>query len=145
MVSTLVSIYFDSPRLWHTVKTNFIKCLTLNSDIYSILEKGLGLDSPPYFAYDSSRKIFPKLYSTNRPNVIISLLLLFETPSNICNVNICFPVYDVINLILALAFYSSCFSTWPKSQDKKLKLKTFSIFFTGLSVARMISDLRVGL
>ena len=33
MVSTLVPMYFDSPGLGHTIKTNCIKFQTVNSEI----------------------------------------------------------------------------------------------------------------
>ena len=32
---------------------------------FDLLEKGLGINSPPHFLYDFSRKVFHMLYSTN--------------------------------------------------------------------------------
>ena len=34
---------------------------------FNFSEKGLGLDSPPHFVYDFSRKMFLMLHSTNLP------------------------------------------------------------------------------
>ena len=36
VVSTLVSIYFNSPQLTHKIKTNFIKLPTVDPEIRSI-------------------------------------------------------------------------------------------------------------
>ena len=38
---------------------------------FVFLEKGLGIISPSYFAYDFSRKMFFMLYSINWPNSIV--------------------------------------------------------------------------
>ena len=37
---------------------------------FDIVEKGLGIVSPPHFVYDFSRKILLMLYSINLPNFI---------------------------------------------------------------------------
>ena len=39
---------------------------------------GLGINSPPHFAYDFSKKIFLMLYSINWPNLFAWLPLLLE-------------------------------------------------------------------
>ena len=63
MISTLVLIYFDSPRLGHTIKTNPVKFQAVDPEISSNLffsEKGLGIVSPTNFAYVFFReKYFP--------------------------------------------------------------------------------------
>ena len=67
VVSSLVSIYFDSPQL--RIHKNKL-CKTLNywsRDMFnfSFPDKSLGLVSPPYFVYNFSRKMFLMLYSIN--------------------------------------------------------------------------------
>ena len=62
MIITLVSIYFDSPRLGHTIKTNCMKFQTVDVN-FEFLEKVLVLVSPPHFMY--SHVIF-----IARPNFI---------------------------------------------------------------------------
>ena len=56
---------------------------------FDFLEKGLGIDSLPHFAYDFSRKIFAMLYSINWPNFIVWLPSLLEILLNMCIANIC--------------------------------------------------------
>ena len=60
MVSTLVSIYFGSPQLVHTVKSNCIKFEATDPEMlnFDFLEKDLRLVYPPHFVYDFSRRIF---------------------------------------------------------------------------------------
>ena len=73
-ISSLVSIYFDSHQLGHTVKIKLCKNLyywsreKLNFDF---LERGLEIVSPPSFVYDISRKIFLILHSINWPNFMV--------------------------------------------------------------------------
>ena len=38
---------------------------------FNFSEKGLRLDYPPHFDYDSLRKMFPMLHSINLPNFIV--------------------------------------------------------------------------
>ena len=75
------------------------------------------------------------------PNCLLDLL------GHMCIVIICYPVFDVINFELTLAFLSSRFPTWLNSQDKNvnipstkgafsMKQKAFFIIFKGLSVIR---------
>ena len=78
-------------------------------------KRGLELISLSHFLHDFSRKIFLTLYSINWPNFIAWLPLLQEILCNIIFlVIIYFPVYDVINFEITLAFLSSHFPTWPK-------------------------------
>ena len=56
---------------------------------YEFLKKDLRIVSPPYFVYDSSRKMFIKLYSINWLNFIAWLLLLLEILVNICITVVC--------------------------------------------------------
>ena len=77
------------------------------------LQKELGLDF--------SRKIFLILYSINRINFIVWLLLLHEKLDNIRTVIVSIPVCDVINFE-TLVFSSSHFLHNQKSQDKNLNV-----------------------
>ena len=77
------------------------------------LLKDLGLDL--------SRKIFFILYSINRINFIVWLLLLHEKLDNIRTVIVSIPVCDVINFE-TLVFSSSHFLHNQKSQDKNLNI-----------------------
>ena len=56
MVCCLVSIYFDSPQPAIHENKLFQKKFS---------EKGLGLNSPPYFVYDFLQKMFLMLHSIN--------------------------------------------------------------------------------
>ena len=51
---------------------------------YEFLKKDLRIVSPPYFVYDSSRKMFIKLYSINWLNFIAWLPLLLQILVDIC-------------------------------------------------------------
>ena len=99
MVYILVSIYFDSSRLGHTIKTNYKTLATWSRDMlnFALLEKALGLVSLPHFAYDFTRKMFLMFYPINWPNVIVWLLLLLEILGNMYMGIICLLVDDVIN------------------------------------------------
>ena len=87
------------------------------------LLKDLGLDL--------SRKIFFILYSINRINFIVWLLLLHEKLDNMRVVIVSIPVCDVINFE-TLVFSSSHFLHNQKSQDKNLNiLRTKRDILTG--------------
>ena len=117
--------------------------------------KGFGIVFPSHYVYDFSRKIFVTLYSINSPNFIVWLPLIHEMLGNMCIAIICFPGYYAssfeINLIF---FWSSRFSTCPKSQDKflnilrikkafKVKWKQFPSFLNVFQVPKIVSGLRV--
>ena len=67
MVSTLISIYFGSPRLLHTVKSNCIKFEGTDLEMlnFDFLGKDLRLVYPHHFVYDFSRRMFFMLYFIN--------------------------------------------------------------------------------
>ena len=67
------------------------------------------------------RKIFLILYSIDRMNFIVWLLLLHEKLDNICILIVIIPAYDVINFE-TLVFSSSHFLHNQKSQDKNLNI-----------------------
>ena len=56
---------------------------------FDFLEKGLGIVSPTHFVYDFSRKMFRKLYSSNRQVFIAWLSLLLEILVNMCIAIVC--------------------------------------------------------
>ena len=56
VVSTLVSIYFDSAQLGHPIKAICTKFQSRDVPNFNFLGNGLGLVSTPYFVYDFSKK-----------------------------------------------------------------------------------------
>ena len=56
---------------------------------FNFSEKGLGLVSPPHFAYDFSRKILLMLHSINGPNFNVSLCLHLEIMGIRCITIVC--------------------------------------------------------
>ena len=97
-----------------------VRCWPLACTSESFLKKTKKSKSslPASFSVSFLKRIFLALYSINWPNFIAWLPLLREILCNIiCAVMIYFPVYDVINFEITLAFLSSNhFPTWPKSQ-----------------------------
>ena len=71
---------------------------------FDLLEKDLGIVSPPHFVHDISKNMFLMLYSINWPNLIAWLFLLLEILINMCIAIVCFPRFDVINLEIELIF-----------------------------------------
>ena len=135
MFSTLRSIYFGSPGLAHTIKTNCTKFQTVHPDICSVifwfLEKCLGLFSISYFLYDLSRKIFLVLYFNKCQYFIVWLISLLKMLGNVWLVITCFPVDDVIDFEINLSFLIKPFSYWSKKILEFLEI--FRIFRPGLS------------
>ena len=122
MVSSLVSIYFDSNQFGH--KSKLYKTLdywSRNMLNFDTLEKCLGILSPPYFVYDFSRKMFLMLYSTKCSDFLFRLSLLLEILSNICIAIVCFLSWDVINLEINLVFLIKPFLYMTKIRRQKLK------------------------
>ena len=120
----LVSIYFDSPRLGHTTKTNFITFQTIDPEISLILnfwKKDLGLVCPPHFVHNVSRKIFLMFYSLNWPNFIVLLLFILEISSKMLIPVACFPVCDVIKFEIHVSFVIKLFSYITKKAEQKFK------------------------
>ena len=87
---------------------------------FDFLDKGLGIASPAYFVYDFSTKMFLWLYSINRPNFIVWLLLLLEILSNMCIAFVCYPGCDVMDLEIKLIFLIEPFFL----HDQKVMTKT---------------------
>ena len=87
---------------------------------FYLLEKGLRLFSPPHFVYGFSRNFFLMLCSINWPNLIVWLPLLLEIFGKYVLPLFVSQVVTSTTLKLTLSFKSSCFSNWPKSQDKNL-------------------------
>ena len=67
MISTLVSMYFGSPRLEYKIKINCIKLQTFDVEIWSILifSKMCGTNLSTTFFYDFSTTVCFTLYSIN--------------------------------------------------------------------------------
>ena len=105
MVCTLVSIYFNSPRLRHTVNLNF-------------LEKVLGVVSPTYFVIDFLRIFILIFYE--QTNFIVKLPLLHEIVGNMCIEVICFPGCEDVNLEIMLRFLIKPFSYTTKKVRTKI-------------------------
>ena len=77
MVSSLLSVYIDSPQFSHDKKKTEELKKKKNLDYwlkdvinFEFLEKDLGIVSPQQFVYDFSRKTFLMLYSVNGPNSV---------------------------------------------------------------------------
>ena len=83
----LVSICFNSPLLAYNKRKLYKTLDYWSRDMlyFDFSEKGLGLVSPSYFAYDISRKMFLMLQSIHRPNFIFWLPLLLEILGNMCS------------------------------------------------------------
>ena len=114
---------------------------------FDFLNKGLGNVYPPHFVHDFIIKIFRMLYSINWPNFNVWLLLPPEISGNMCLE--LFFIQFVTSYIfqLTLAFLSSLFLTWPKTQNKNwiilrtirafdVKSEELFIIFKGLVVAK---------
>ena len=102
---------------------------------FDFLEKDLGIVSSPHFVYDFSRKMLLMLYSINWPNLIVWLPLLLEILGNMYIVIVCFPGFDVFQILkLTLSFYSSRFLHDRKvirtKRDFKVKLKKYFSSFS---------------
>ena len=67
MISTLVSMYFGSPRLEYTIKINCIKLQTFDVEIWSILifSKMCGTNLSTTFFNDFSTTVCFTLYPIN--------------------------------------------------------------------------------
>ena len=107
MVSVLLSMYNDSPRLEHTIKTNCIKIRTVDPNICSILtflKKSLRIASI----------LLNRLHSIKWPNFYVGLPLLPEILDNICIPTISFPVKNVIYFAIELSFLIKLFSYMTK-------------------------------
>ena len=71
---------------------------------FDFLDKGLGIDSQAHFVYDFSTKMFLMLYSTNWPNFIAWLPLLFEILDNMCIAVVCYPGCDAMDFEINFIF-----------------------------------------
>ena len=83
-ISIVLNLAYDKNKLYKTL--NLWSRDMLN---FCILEKDLGIISPPHFVYDLSTKMFPVLYSSSRPNFIVWLPLLLEILGNMCIAFVC--------------------------------------------------------
>ena len=84
-------------------------------------KKGLELLSLAHFLHGFSQKIFLTICSINWLIFIVWLTLLFEISGNMFMVIICVLFFDIISLILTIAFLSSRFPAWSKRSGQKFK------------------------
>ena len=110
VVCSLVSIYFNTPRLGYKKRNICIKLQIINPEICSnlVFEIGVEIGSLPHFLYNFSRKVFLILNSINLPNIIFCLLFHFQILANMCIIIICFPGCGIINFeinLIRLFFY----------------------------------------
>ena len=87
---------------------------------FDYLDKGLGIVFPAHFVHDFLTKMFFMLYSTNWPNFIAWLLLLFEILGNMCIAIVYYPGCDVMDFEINLIFLIKPFFL----HDQKVKTKT---------------------
>ena len=123
MVCRLISIYFDSPQLGHTIKINCIKVkkLTQRCAQFRFFRKGSGYSFSTTFCAWFFKKMFFMLYSTNWPNFIVWLHLLFEISGNACIAIACFSGCDVINFEINLIFLIKSFFYMTKKSRQIFK------------------------
>ena len=123
LICSLVSIYTDSPQLSYNKNELYKTFDYWSRDMlnFDFLEKGLGINSPPHLVFDFSRKMFLILSSVDWPNFNVWLPLLLEILGNMSVPIACFPGGDIINFEL-VSFWSRCFTTWQKIQDKNLNI-----------------------
>ena len=116
-ISTFLNLAYNKTKLYKTLDY-------WSRDMFNInfSEKGLGLVYPPCFEYDFSRKTFLMLHFINWPNFTV-WYLYFSRYWAICVLEL-FVNQAVTskNLKLTLSFLSGRFATWPKCQDKSLKI-----------------------
>ena len=123
MVCSLISLYSIALKLAYN-RNKLCKILQYWSrDMlkFDYLDKGLGIVSPAHFVYDFLTKMFFMLYSTNWPNFIAYLLLLFEILGNICIAIVYYPSCDVMNFEINIVFLIKPFCLMIKKSRQKLK------------------------
>ena len=108
VVSNLVSIYFDSPLLGHTIKTNCLKLQATDSEIFLIFifqkraqEQFLHL----FLCIIFQEKYFSCCILLTDHIRCLRLPLLLEILSNMCIAIVYFPGCDVINSFLMKSFF----------------------------------------
>ena len=87
---------------------------------FDYLDKDLGIVSPAHLVHDFLAKMFFVLCSTNWPNFIAWLLLLFEILGNMCIAIVYYPGCDVMNFEINFIFLIKPFFL----HDQKVKTKT---------------------
>ena len=152
-VCSLVSIYFDSPQRAYN-KNKLYKTLgywswdMLKSEI---LEKGLGIVSPPHFVYDFWKKMFLMVYSINWPNFIVWLPSLLEILGNIRIAILRFPGFDVFFFFNQVIFLhgqkvkTKFWISWERKEVLRWNKKHFSSFLKAFQLPKIASDVRVRL
>ena len=88
---------------------------------FDFLDKGLEIVSLAHFVYNFSTKMFHKLYSINRPNLIACLPLLLEILGNMCIAIVCKLGCYVKNFKITLIFLIRAFLYMIKKSRQKVK------------------------
>ena len=119
MVHSLVSIYFESPQIGHTIKASCINIQTVDPEIGSILIFSRRvLDQFPNHIF---KKNFSYVIFYNLTKFIVSLLLFLDILGYICVLEICFLVCDVINFEVNHIFLFKLFFCITKIVRTKFK------------------------
>ena len=160
MVCRFVLVYFDSLNLAYYENKLYKTLDYWSKDMlnFHLLEKGLGIVSPPHFVFDFPRKTFLMIYFINWPNFIVWLLFLIEILVNMCMIIFCFPGCNVMSFEINLIFLIKPFLYMTKKWTKFLNIlrkkrtlkwskskKHFSLFLKGFHWRKIASDLRVRL
>ena len=133
MVSTLISIYFDSLWLVHTVKIGCMEFQTVDQAAnmlnFVLSEKGLGLVSLPHILYYFLRKIFFVQYSISWQSSLFDCHHFLRYWTVFVLQLFFFPVYDVRNFGINLSFLikPKCIliNILKTKRSFKVKWKTF--------------------
>ena len=125
MVTSLISLYFDSPQI--SIQQKLFKTLHYWSRDFDFLEKGLRIVSPALFVHDFSTKMFLMLYSTNWPNFIARLPLLLEILCNMCIAVVCYPGRDVMDFQITIIFLIEPFFLYDKNLNILRKKRAFKV------------------
>ena len=117
MVHSLVSIYFGSPQLGHTIKASCINIQTIDPGSILIFSRRV-LDQFPNHIF---KKNFSYVIFYNLTKFIVSLLLFLDILGYMCVLVICFLVCDVINFEVNHIFLFKLFFCITKIVRTKFK------------------------
>ena len=129
MVSTLILIYLvviDLDIQWKQTVQHF-RLLIQRYAQFWVFRKGSGNSFSTTFPW----KIFVMLHSINWPNLIVSMLLLFEILGSVFTAIVCFPGYYVIHFETNLIFLTKPFFYMTKKSRQKFKYPENEKSFSG--------------
>ena len=123
MVSTLVLIDLDGPRLGHTIKTTFIAFLTVVVCSISISYRRVWVKLLHHILCMIFQEKYFSCYTLfiNWPNLIVWLSVLLEILGNYVLSTICWPVRDVINFEIYLSCLIKPFFYKTEKSGQKCK------------------------